>query len=335
MSFLVINTIKAQDIHFSHIHASPTYLNPAMNGVINGGDVRFIINAKEQWNTITNGYKTLNFSTDMKITRLGRNTIVGAGVNLFSDRAGDLDFKTNQFNGALSVVKALDQNNNLISLGFQGGWMTQSFDYTKMVGFDQEEVMDGLVDDQINNWDLSTGLAWYYRFNWHSFFYVGFSASHLNRTDVSFFNRSNISNDTEAIRLFPKYILHGGGSFRISKHGLSVIPSAIYMHQGPHQEINIGSYLKFNKSRSPSDFAIYFGSWLRWYASEGASGIDALQANLRIDVQKTYFTFSYDFNISSLAKVSRGLGSAEVSIIQILDLNGPVSKRTNVICPSF
>ncbi|MEO0778461.1 MAG: type IX secretion system membrane protein PorP/SprF, partial [Bacteroidota bacterium] len=47
-------TLGAQDVHFSHIHASPTLLNPSMTGLING-DLRLIANTRSQWQSVTRG----------------------------------------------------------------------------------------------------------------------------------------------------------------------------------------------------------------------------------------------------------------------------------------
>jgi hypothetical protein len=43
--------------HFSHIHASPMFLNPGMTGLINS-DFRFISNTKSQWQFFDKGYQT-------------------------------------------------------------------------------------------------------------------------------------------------------------------------------------------------------------------------------------------------------------------------------------
>ena len=49
---LMTLVLKAQDVHFSHIHASPTIMNPAMTGLFDG-DLRLILNYRSQWNNFT------------------------------------------------------------------------------------------------------------------------------------------------------------------------------------------------------------------------------------------------------------------------------------------
>ncbi len=177
---LGIISMSAQDIHWAHIHASPTYLNPAMTGVIAKGDIRFIANARSQWNSFTKGYKTVMASSDMKLAPAGESGFIGGGINLFADQAGDLDFTTTKAGLAFSVVKALDRKGeNLVSLGFQGDWFRQSIDYSKMFGFEEETIAFDGTPNNTGYFDMSVGAAWYYQFQWHSSFYVGASYSHI------------------------------------------------------------------------------------------------------------------------------------------------------------
>ena len=84
---------RGQDIHLSHIHASPTFLNPAMTGLFNG-DYRFAANYKQQWRNTTANYRTLALAFDSRITDLRSTGYLAVGVNLFADKAGDLNFTT-------------------------------------------------------------------------------------------------------------------------------------------------------------------------------------------------------------------------------------------------
>ena len=75
--------LNAQDIHLSHIHASPTVLNPSLNGLFRG-DTRLIANARTQWTGITNGYKTIVASVDRKLFTMRNSDLVGGGLQLYS-----------------------------------------------------------------------------------------------------------------------------------------------------------------------------------------------------------------------------------------------------------
>ena len=122
----------SQDVHLSHIHASPTFLNPAMTGMINDGVARVIVNSKSQWNTVTNAYKTAIASADMKVYG-NKGTVIGVGLNLSADQAGDLDFTTVKTGLAVSVLKALDyRSENVISIGGEANFVNTRFDISSM-----------------------------------------------------------------------------------------------------------------------------------------------------------------------------------------------------------
>ena len=130
--------IAAQDIHLSHIHASPTHLNPAMTGLFNA-DLRFIANYKGQWNSFTNGYRTAVASADMKLNRgIGNRDDVGVGFMAIGDQAGDLEFRTLNVGLSLSYLKALNSNgSNFLSAGVQGGIIQQRIN-TNLAILEQE-----------------------------------------------------------------------------------------------------------------------------------------------------------------------------------------------------
>ncbi len=326
----------SQDIHWAHIHASPTYLNPAMTGVIGNGDVRFIANARSQWNDFTNGYKTTAASADLKLVKAGKSAFIGSGLNLFADQAGDLDFTTLRAGLAFSGVKALDRHSkNLVSVGFQTDYIAQSIDYSKMVGFESEPLLNQGTPNKIQNYDLSVGVGWYYAFTWHSSFYVGASLSHINRPNVSFRSRATESNEPEEL-YDRKYILHGGANLRLAKY-VSIIPSAMVAIQGPHREVNFGSFLKFKKDPKfkVTDRFFYIGMWVRPIWEGDLPGMDAVIFSLRMDKGNTAYTFSYDINTSKLARATYLRGGPEISIIHVLDANGPVKKSHRVKCPAF
>lgn len=332
--FLIISLqLQAQDIHLSHIHASPTVLNPAMNGLFTG-DIRFIGNARSQWNSVTNGYRTVVGSVDKKLFELGNADLVGGGLQIASDKAGDLDFSTTSIAVGLSVLKSLDgRGTNYVAFGLRNAYITNSVDYTKIVAFDQESAVQGGAADRIHYWDVSAGLAWFYTINRFNSFYVGGAFYHINRPKVSFFDDSNLS---ESQKLYRKWVFHGGADFRVSRK-VYAKPTFLFKDQGPHREITLGSFLKYKtlksyRSKAPS--SVYFGAWLRWHAEKDLFGMDAIIASIRVDYNNTYFTFTFDVNISSLTRVSYGRGGPEFSVVHILETKRS-RKPTKVRCPDF
>lgn len=336
---MTVGKIYAQDIHFAHIHASPTYLNPAMTGMIDGGIIRFIANGRSQWNAFTNGYKTAAGSVDMKLIN-EKATIVGGGLQLSADVAGDLDFSTKQAALSFSVIKSFDRKStHLFSVGVQSAFVSQSVDYSKMKGFETEPLVFEGAPGNINYWDLSAGMSWHYNLDRNNSMYLGVGYAHFNGADVSFSSRIAAHDrryEYDIKSLYTKYTIHGGAALRMSRFVTSM-PSFMIFDQGPHREINLGTFVKFNKSIAftKSDYAFYIGAWYRWYAEKDLIGGDAMIVSLRADVFKTYFTVSYDVNLSTLTRASGGAGGPEISIVHILDIPEYGRKHAKVKCPAF
>ncbi|NNE28496.1 MAG: PorP/SprF family type IX secretion system membrane protein [Saprospiraceae bacterium] len=338
---LVAYGLSSQDIHFSHIHASPVHLNPAMTGVFDKGEIRLIGNSRLQWETFTKGYKTLAAGVDAKIFSLNSTSTLSGGIQVYADRAGDLNFSTNRVDLNLAVQKTFDrQSRNMISLGFQGGYINHSIDYSKMIGYEQEDELLNFAPKSLNTWDLGLGMSWFHRVDRRDYFYLGGSAFHLNNPTISFFGEMDSNgrdSDMEMGKvLYRKIVLHGGGKFKLSKN-LSSLPSFIFMDQGPHREVKVGSFFKYRNSRSQKrkDYAVYLGAWLRWYAEMDMWGTDAVNLSVRLDHGTSIFTFSFDVNISKLTQASHGLGGPEFSIIKVLEWDKPKPKRSKVKCPAI
>lgn len=329
--------VYSQDIHLSHIHASPTYINPAMTGLFTG-DVRFIANYRSQWQTFTNGFQTFLGSADMKLNQgFGLQDDVGAGIQLSTDKAGDLNFRTTSANFTLSYLKALNGiGDHFVTFGVSNGIVQNSLDLTNLRVFDDDPYLQGGdFDPQLTYYDLSAGAAWFAPLRRNDFLYLGGSIFHLNRALVSF-NRERGTTDP-GTSLIPRYILHGGASVRVSQIA-ELKPSFIFFDQSPHREFNLGTFLKITRetrSYLRPEYAFYAGFWYRWSIKNGEFNRDALIASLRYDFRNTVFSFSFDLNISPLRKASNGFGGPELSIMHFLDIIRPERKRVKVKCPEL
>lgn len=333
---LAVQSLSAQDIHLSHIHASPTLLNPSLAGLFNG-DIRMIANYRSQWQGFTNGYRTMVASADMKVARLGMYDFLGAGLQVYSDKAGDLNFTTNSSSLILSFLKSLDnRDDHYISFGVKNTLVTNRVDYTNIVAFQSTANLGDRMGDETSYWDLSAGFSWFYGFDRYSYMYLGASYFHINDPNVTFFQQNPIPGQ-EPLSLYRKLVLHGGANFNLN-WALTMKPSFIFLDQGPHQEISIGSFLKYNydrQSKSKAKHGIYFGMWLRWYMEADLKGVDAAVIALRFDLNRTFVTFSFDANISKLSVASAGVGGPELSVIHTLDLKRNKRKSSKIRCPSF
>ncbi|MCB9257523.1 MAG: PorP/SprF family type IX secretion system membrane protein [Chitinophagales bacterium] len=327
---------KTQDVHFSQIHASPIFLNPAMTGLFNQ-DLRFIANYKNQWINTGANFNTICLSADGRIASLGKMANLNIGFIAFSDAAGDLSYRQTNIQVPISVNlnfgKQRSSNKHLLSLGIQNGLFHQNADLSKIVAFDSEPLIGSLFTTNKFQYDLSYGLVWNTIIqNKHSF-YLGFSQSHLNSPQV------NTSDLNQADYLHSKLLVHGGADISFANEKQAILPSWIITSQGPHREFLSGLYYRINlssKVKNQVSNAIYFGAWARWYAIKSYnSGFDALITSLRYDHKNVSISASYDFTLSKLTLANRAQGGAELSLIYALEINK--KKKTNkvVYCPKF
>ncbi|MCB9318579.1 MAG: PorP/SprF family type IX secretion system membrane protein [Lewinellaceae bacterium] len=335
---MLSRTAVGQDVHLSHIHASPTFLNPAMVGLMNE-DLRLIGNYRSQWQTFNAGYRTMIASADMKAFRgFGLRDEFGAGLQILSDKAGDIAYNTTDIALTLSYLKALNRNgDHLISAGARIGFVQNQFDIEKLRFLDEDpSLLNGELMNTTQYLDISAGLGWFVPlYNRYDFLYLGLSGFHLNRATISFMDHQDIQ--TEGLQLYPKYTFHGGGSIRVNAY-VALKPSFIFHYQGPHREFNLGTFVRMSKEPRTyfrAQSAVYTGFWLRWAINDGKFQRDALIGALRYDYKDMVFTFSFDMNISDLAKASRTLGGPELSVMKYFDFDRPARKRSKVKCPAF
>ncbi len=329
----------AQDIHFSQIHASPTALNPAMTGIFDG-DYRVIANYRQQWRSATANYRTLAASADVHVMGLGEHGLLSAGVNLMADRAGDLDFTTSSVMFSVGAARKLNaRGDHMISVAIQSGILQQSLNYAAMHVFDPEPAMMNGAGNRVAAADISAGIAWYKSLGRDHKIYSGLSIFHIGEPDMALLGGAGAAYSEPLAR---RGVWHGGGEFKLKEQWYA-LPSFIMMEQSPNREITLGSFLRYDTDKSPSNqkgSSIYLGSWFRWfYRPDISSGYDSMVMTARWDKNRLAMAFSYDINMSSLARVTRGAGGPELSIIYIGDWSGSSQKnkvsRMRVDCPRF
>ena len=335
---LFAHEVLAQDIHLSHIHASPVHLNPAMNGIF-VGDLRLIANYRSQWNTFTKGYRSLMASTDMKLNQgIGLRDDMAVGFQAIGDIAGDLDFSLMSGNFSFSYLKSLDKSgSHILAVGVTTGIGQNRLDLSKAKTKEQFDPYLSHPDFQnsFTYLDISAGISWFIPLTVDDFVYIGAAQFHLNRSRVSFLRKSVDTPDS--YYLFPRTTFHGGASIRLGNL-LTIKPSFIYLHQGPHEEINFGSFFSINhaeRSYIKPEYNLHLGMWYRWSYRSSDFNRDAIVASVRYDNRDTIYTFSYDINVSDLVQASRAQGGPELSIIHYVDFYRPKRKKFKVKCPEF
>ena len=306
----------SQDMHYSQYYTMPASINPAMTGAING-TFRITLNHKMQWLAITKPYTSVSGGFDAPIVK-GRKsrTLIGLGVQVHNDRAGDSKYNTFQVSGSLSLIKSLDRRNrNKIGIGFAGGIFQHTIDYSALT-FD-EQYIGGLFDP--NNpisedfgrekylfFDCSAGLVWSCTPREDIALSAGFTVNHLTEPNQTHFNGASA-------KLYRKYV----GTFSVrfpAKRNVFIHPMVYTAFQGKHYEILFGSLFEYEWGyQKYRDFAIGGGLFYRVN--------DAIIASFFFDWRDLRFSVAYDLNVSTLARASKARGGYEVSLSYIFKKN--------------
>ena len=337
-------SLVGQDIHFSQFYMSPTNLNPAMTGVING-NIRLTANYRNQWASVlrSNSFRTYSVAYDQKIS-VGRYDYFGIGGTFWGDRAGEADFATvtGKISGSYSKYMGGGRNrSNYLVVGAEAGIAQRSIDFLNLRWGNQFDPdlgafnpnLDPGEEGFIDNFtfaDLAAGLLWFTVFDKNSNFYIGGAFHHLTRANQSF--KSGVED-----LLYSRFTAHAGGEFVVG-NGFALAPGVIIMSQGPSFQVNAGNSFKFLLGRNGlNSQAFSIGLWARiankfQEGSESTSiHSDAAIISTRFDFNDLSLGFSYDLNISSLNQASNSNGGFEFALIY--RITGP--EKRGVYCPNF
>ncbi|HKR04210.1 MAG TPA: PorP/SprF family type IX secretion system membrane protein [Bacteroidia bacterium] len=304
---------SAQDIHFSQFNRSPLNLNPANTGFFDG-DFRISGIHRNQWKSVTVPYKTFSGSFDMTTPFPNAdNNLIGAGIVLNSDKAGDSEYGI--FEGALStsLIKNIGGDSvHFISGGIQLGFVQQSINYAKLT-FDNQYNGDSFdpslangetfADDKFIYFDLSAGVNWLFRINERVNLGAGLSLFHINKPRLSFM-------DNGSSKLNRKVAFDVKSSIGLTEK-IYLLPAVLYQNQYKYKELDFGSNVKFIVNKKPGKFiALYGGLWMR--------SKDAIFPSIGLDYNELNLGFSYDINTSDLKRASNNKGAYEISLTYII-----------------
>lgn len=318
----------AQDPEFSQYYAAPLYLNPAFSGT--ASDHRLIANHRNQWPNVSNGFVTYAFSYDYNLSELNS----GLGFMIVTDRAGTANLRSTVVNFQYSYKVNLN-GAWMLSSGLNFGLGFRNIDFNELIFGDQLAFdSDGGVpsDDPILSslqsskyFDFGGGILAYNRKFW-----LGFSASHLNRPNRSLLN--------EVAQIPIKTSFHGGvriplyhGPFK-REHVAAIAPSFVYKRQGQFDQLDLGAYFLYEP--------VVVGLWYRGIPIEqnvrDNISQDAVVVILGFQLAKVELSYSYDLTVSDLGPIAGG--AHEIALKYKLDIIGTQKnkkKEKYIPCPTF
>ncbi|MBC7946932.1 MAG: PorP/SprF family type IX secretion system membrane protein [Chitinophagaceae bacterium] len=326
-SCLFTRQVVAQDIHFSQFFEAPLLRNPSLAGIFTG-DIRAQAVYRDQWNSVTNAYKTGSLNGEYKMPVGKGDDFMTLGLQMLYDRAGTIGWTSTHVLPALNYHKALSgDRNKYLSLGFMGGFVQRSFDISKMTTnsqYDGGGLGENFPSASYTYLDGSVGMSYNSSLgnNPANNFFVGAAYHHFNRPNNSFYR-------DPAIELSPKWVFSGGIRFGTGDYAYVTL-QADHSRQGAFSETVAGGMygLKIGGDPDQPNYVMHAGAFLRWN--------DALIPVVKFDYSPFSFALSYDVNISKLKPSSYGRGGFELSVSYIGFLQrADRSSLNSTLCPRF
>jgi type IX secretion system PorP/SprF family membrane protein len=328
---LAMPSVRSQDIHFSQFFEAPLLRNPALAGIFTG-DYRVQTIFRDQWNSVSNAYRTGSLNGEYKWPVGKGSDFLTTGLQVLYDKAGTAALSTTEFLPALNYHKSLSNEKPMyLSLGFMGGYVQKSIDLSKVTTNSQYNGTaydpalpngETFLNPDIHYLDGSLGLSFNNSFgpDHANTMFVGFAYHHLNRPRNSFYQDPSIELD-------PKYVFSAGIKTVINDYTYFTI-QADHSKQGSAQETIGGVLYSYKLGDDPenSGYTLHLGGFLRWK--------DALIPVLKLEMNGLSVALSYDVNISELQTASEGRGGFELSIsyIGLFDHENP---KYRTLCPKF
>jgi len=336
---LFMGKAEAQDPHLSLWQYAPLYANPAMGSVYDG-QFRASVHYRNQWYAIlgNDAFKTIHASFDARLPVFEAD-YVSLGFNVLSDKAGQSRYGQSLYNFTAGYMKKLSGNyrggpTQYLTASGQIGFGQRGINYDELQfsqqfqggAFDPDNPTgENFIENSRTYTDFNAGLMWYGVFDDRFSIWAGASGYHLNQPSIHFF-------DDTSQPLYSRISAQIGGEIPLSGD-ISILPSLLYMRQGPSNEIALGASLRYAQTQYWDDVALRAGFMQRIVSSvNGGLASDALAISAGLEYQRLMMMINYDLNSSSLSRATNNRGAFELSLIYT---QPPRSRRESVKCPRF
>ncbi|MCX6295517.1 MAG: PorP/SprF family type IX secretion system membrane protein [Bacteroidetes bacterium] len=310
-------------------------MNPGSTGVYSGY-VRGIINYKNQWMAMGKAFNTVAASVDMPLfDKNEKKAHMGAGINFYSDKAGDSQFGLTEANLCVSAILPVSKESKF-SMGLSFGGAQHKIN---LAGLSWGNQYDGQgFNTAINSnetvptssffyFDLGAGM--YYEYSNGK---VKFERNEKRKMDVgvAYFHINQPTQKYLSVteKLYGKLVVNVNGYFDKANSKTAFLPSLIYFQQGKSTEITAGCAIRYRYKNDTkitgllTESAIGIGVYYRYK--------DAIIPFVFLTIGDFSFGVSYDVNISSYKTTTKYNGGAEISLKYHI-LKGALFKQKNMI----
>ena len=138
LAFFSLQSINAQDLHFSQTAQTPLLINPGAAGVFDGWE-RVNINHRSQWLGGGTQFTTTSIAADLNLwkPRFNDQAYAGLGVMFYNDGGGDSRFGTQLGSITFSGILPMGRSGHILSAGLQGGFGQRKADLTNVTFLNQ------------------------------------------------------------------------------------------------------------------------------------------------------------------------------------------------------
>ncbi len=338
-----IQSIEAQDKQYSQFYANAMHLNPALTGA-HSGTYRVMIGYRDQWRrSLEAPFTMMTVAADFTFPLSGSGNFsegfdhVAGGIVFAGERVGIYDNNTNTLGVNLAYHKLIDkQTNQYLSLGFHFGLGLRSINYENLNFGDQfngvngytEPTQEFLPNNGLAYGDVGLGLHYSVSPDRRSKFYLGASAVHLNRPNISYFARDiRLPEGYTPFALPIKYSAHGGASFPMGAN-TNIEPRIVYFNQGPHGSLTGGASLRYNMPQN-DEVSLHLGAWMRTTRSLTTYQPTDIILTAGYEFNGLLIGISYDANLRAFSNFP-GTNVFELSISFIGN-----HENAHNICPQF
>ena len=299
----------AQDIHFSQFNDLPLALNPSLAGNMDG-TMRTGTIYRNQWNSISVPFESIALYADFKSSpKFLRNQNIGWGIQILNDQSGNGGLNENVFNFNGSYHHFLTKKENqLFTAGISIGGFQKSIDINKLnfenqfqfetANFGPISSNEILENNYLFRLDIAFGASWsfYSEYGYHAL--AGFSISHLNKPNTSFYGNED--------PLARKYSIHGSSIYPVNER-VDLYPSFVIATQNKNINTVVGTDIIYHLGRRTVE---KIDLKIGLYARLG----DVINFTIGMNHDNWSIDLGYDLNASGLIPASKSRGAFEISI---------------------
>ena len=319
---LVTANVQAQDTRFSQPLNNQLALNPAMMGLTN--DFRVNLNYRNQWATVDKGYSTyaisllyplfINSKGDSLKKEAPRSRL-DFGINVTDDKSGGF----NRVNATLSIAYGLRLNaSNSLHAALNFGYIHYSLDVLHQT-FDEQYQWGSYNATNASNEslnltkgapDVGLGFMWHYAPEAGKIqAFAGLAGYHVNQPNLTFIGGKGT--------LPARFNFQAG--VKVIGNKVDFTPVVLYNLQGRFKQFTGGLLVAYKFGEKKGKLVV--GSWYKER--------DAISVQAGYEHKIFFFTYSYDFGISKLARTTSGLMTHELTVaFKLIDVAGKRGIKT-------